>query len=217
MKDSFRNSTLVRDPHAAAVFAKPLDLRFLSPFIGRTRLASEVARELGVPLSTLAYRIKKLLALELLEVAHVEKRPGSPLKHYRAVSDAFFVPFEATDAETLEVLLERWEKPWSAMFHRGYAQALSETGERWGVSVWRDETGEVRVAPAPQQEREEDVSVLDELALGLRLSREEVKGLKGELLELLQRYSNGNTEHRGSRPHLLRVMLTPLAEDKVLL
>ena len=228
MKDTFRTCKVIRDANAATVFTKPLDLRFLSPFIGRPRLASEVARELGVPLSTLAYRIRKLQKLGLLRVARIEKRSGSSLKYLCASANAFFVPFEATDAETLEVLLKRWDEPWSAMFHRGYAEALSRAGEGWGISVWRDRSGELRVAPqmiqATNAENTAEVSdepmseppALDELILGLRLTPEEVQALREELLSVLRRYADRQSGEGGSYPHFLRVMLTPLAESKVL-
>ena len=170
-----------------------------------------------MPLTTLAHRIQKLLALGLLEVTHLEKRSGSPLKHYRAVADAFFVPFEATDAETLETLFERWEKPWSTLFHRSYAKMLNETGKRWGISVWRDETGELRVAPAPQpgQALTTDVpALLDELIFDLRLTDREARALQAELLGIIGRYSG---KHGGQGiSHFLRVMLTPTRERKVL-
>ena len=218
MKEPFRTSLVVREPGAAAVFAQPLDLRYLSPFIGQARLVSSVARELEVPLTTLAYRVKKLLALGLLEVDRVEQRKGSPLTYYRAAADAFFVPFEATDAETLDALLARWEEPWASLFHRSYARALDETGGRWGVQVWRDETGEVRVAPRPQLEpawnpsAESAPALLDELVLGLRLDNEDAKQLQRDLLHLLQRYSS----RQGAQPYFLRLVLTPTTGNKVL-
>ena len=224
MKEPFRTSpseltTLtVNDPRAAAVLAHPLQLRFLSPFIGRERRASEVAQLLQVPLTTLAYRIGRLLELGLLQASRVEQRAGSPIKHYRAVADAFFVPFEVTDAETLEALLRQWEEPWLGMFHRGYARALEETKERWGVRVWRDEGGEIQVAPTSEVgrtwniEANETPAVLDALVVDLRLDAHEAKVLQRELLGVIQRYTNKGGKER----HFLRVMLVPLKEDEVL-
>ena len=224
MKEPFRTSpseltTLtVNDPRAAAVLAHPLQLRFLSPFIGRERRAREVAQLLDVPLTTLAYRIDRLLELGLLEVTRVEKRTGSPIKHYRAVADAFFVPFAATDAETLEALLRQWEEPWLGMFHRGYARALEETKERWGVRVWRDEGGEMQVAPTSEAGRTRNIetdgtpALLDALVVDLKLDAPEAGELRRELLEVIRRYSGKG----GMERHFLRVMLTPIKEDEVL-
>ena len=120
-------------------------------------------------------------AVGLLEVVGIERRAGSPLRHYRAVADTLFVPFEATKAETLQVLLGRWEEPWLSMFHHAYARALEDARPHWGVRVWRDDGGEVRVTPATSPEGPLDATaammpaVLDELLPDLRLDREDAK------------------------------------------
>lgn len=219
MKETFRTSTLkVEDSRMAKILAHPQDLRYLAPFIGREQRASEVAQALAVPLTTLAYRIRKLLDLGLLEVARIKRRAGSPVKHYRAVADTFFVPFEATDAATLAALLKQWEEPWLSMFHRGYAHALEESVTPWGMRIWRDEAGELRVAPSPKTDRPWDAAadttpaVLDELMLNLYLEPQAAKALQRELLEVIGRYAGKG----GTQPHFLRVMLTPLKEGKVL-
>ena len=224
MKEPLRTSSsepvnlTITDPRAAAVLAHPLHLRYLSPFIGQERRAGEAAQLLDVPLTTLSYRIGRLLELGLLEVTWVEKRTGSPIKHYRAVADAFFVPFAATDAETLEALLRQWEEPWLGMFHRGYARALEETKERWGVRVWRDEGGEMQVAPTSEAGRTRDIetdgtpALLDALVVDLKLDAPEAGELRRELLEVIRRYSGKG----GMERHFLRVMLTPIKEDEVL-
>lgn len=214
MEDAVRTSVQLDDPRAAAIVADPAQLRYLSPFVGHTRLASDAARELGVPLTTLLYQIRKLQRVGLLRVERVERRGGSPLKYYRAVADTLFVPFEATTAETLEALLKGWEEPWLSMFHSGYANALGEAGANWGVRVWRDDAGEVRVAPATSLEGPLDAAtptmpaVLDELVPFLYLDHNDAKALQRDLLSLLGHYSG-----RGGRePYLLRLMLTPLRE-----
>lgn len=218
MEDPVRTSQQVDDPQAASIIADPAQLRFLSPFIGRARRASEVARELGVPLTTLLYRVRKMKSVGLLRTDRVERRAGSPLSYYRAVADTFFVPFEATTAETLQALLKGWEEPWLSMFHVGYAFALEQAGPDWGVRVWRDDAGEVRVTPAvsPKEPWEAAApatpAVLDELVPDLRLGREDAKALQRDLLDLLGRYSG-----RGGEPYFLRLMLTPLPEQKKVL
>ena len=77
----------------------------LSPFVGAARTASSVARELEMPLNTLLYGLKGLLEVGLIEVTHEERRAGRAVKHYRAVAEAFFLPYAVTPAETPEVLL----------------------------------------------------------------------------------------------------------------
>lgn len=220
MKDPVRTSVQqINDPQAAAVVADPAQLRFLSPFIGHARRAAEVALELGVPLTTLLYRVRKMEALGLLRVVGVQRRAGSPLRYYRAVADTLFVPFEATTAETLQVLLRRWEEPWLSMFHRAYARALEDARPNWGVRVWRDDTGEVRVTPASSPTEPFNPAapalpaVLDELLPDLRLNHEDAKTLQQDLVDLIGRYSGRG----GSKPYFLRLLLTPLSEQNKVL
>lgn len=81
----------------------------------------------------------------------------------------------------------------AGQFHRGYARALEETKERWGVRVWRDEGGEIQVAPTSEVGRTwnieagETPAVLDALVVDLRLDAPEAKALQRELLGVIQR------------------------------
>jgi DNA-binding transcriptional ArsR family regulator len=218
MKVAVRTSDIVKDSQVAKLIVEPLQLRFLTPFIGRERSASEVARELDVPLTTLAYRLEKLLEAGLLRVTRIRKRSGSPVKLYRAVADSFFVPFEVTDADSLESLIKRWEEPWLSMFHHAYAQALAEAGSGWGVRVWRDGTDEIRVVPdlvrpgAWHSDLSHSPVLLDELFLDVRLSHEDAKALRQRLLEVIKTYQG----RKGTDRYFLRIMLAPSSANKVL-
>ncbi len=114
--------------------------------------------------------------------------------------------------------MRQWEEPWLGMFHRGYAQALEEADERWGVRVWRDEAGAMQVAPSSEKgrtweaETDDIPAILDALVVDLKLDMQEAKALRRELLGIIRRYSSKGGKER----HFLRVMLTPLKEDEVL-
>lgn len=198
---------------AVRYLADPLRLRFLSPFIGRERTALEVARELNIPLSTLLYQINKMIQIDLLKIIEIKKRSGSPIKHYRAVADAFFVPFDATDADSLETLLKAWEEPWLSTFHQAYAQALTQLSPAWGIAVCR-EGEDIRVVPAPADTMTltHPPALLDELIVDLPMSDTAARALQSELLAVIDRYRDSG----GMRRYFLRIMLTPSSADKVL-
>lgn len=104
------------------------------------------------------------------------------------------------------------------MFHHAYARALEDARPHWGVRVWRDDGGEVRVTPATSPEGPLDATaammpaVLAELLPDLRLDREDAKALQRDLMDLIARYSG-----RGGEPYFLRLMLTPLFEPQKVL
>jgi hypothetical protein len=213
MKDDFRNRKVITHRQAVRYLADPLRLRFFSPFIGRERAALEVARELNLPLSTLLYQIDRMIQIDLLKIIRIKKRSGSPIKYYRAVADAFFVPFEATDADSLETLLKAWEEPWLSTFHQAYAQALMQLSSSWGIAICR-EGKDIRVVPAPTDtvSLTHPPALLDELVVDLQMSDTAARALQNELLELIDRYRNSG----GMKRYFLRIMLTPSSADKVL-
>ena len=215
---------ILRDPRAARFVADPQASRFLEPFIGRERTASEVATELGVAVSSMLYRIRQLLDLQLLRVARVEARGGRPIKHYRAVADGFFVPFEATDAETLGVLGARSAAAlrYSLEVSLGAGQeALAQAYEGWGVRVGRDAEDRLDRSLVQEARSRDGYSatelLLDKAApaiwdqhLVLDLGEHEAKALQQELVSVYERYYRRDGNNR--RPYVIRLAMAPLKQ-----
>ena len=63
-------------------------------FAGRGRSISEAAKSSGADIRHLHHMVRKLCSVGLLEVVDVRRRPGRPIKLYRAVSDSFYIPLE---------------------------------------------------------------------------------------------------------------------------
>lgn len=56
------------------------------------------------------YRAKTFLDSGLLKVVREEKRAGLPVKIYRSIADAFFIPFELSNhADQEGQMIERYE------------------------------------------------------------------------------------------------------------
>lgn len=95
MKDQKLSRQVITDPRLGMVFTNPNQRRILMWFTGGARSAGEAAAALGMDLRRLHYHLGRMKSLGLLtEVGH-RRRPGRPIKLYRAVGDSFFIPNEA--------------------------------------------------------------------------------------------------------------------------
>ncbi len=86
----------VTDPEQARLLSNPESFRFFQPFVSQELSATVAAAEIDCALDTMLYRIKTFLKAGLLQISKLEKRAGRPIKHYRSVHDAYFIPFEVT-------------------------------------------------------------------------------------------------------------------------
>lgn len=71
----------ITDPKIVKACAHPLRLRILSLLDGRVASPSEIADELGTPLSNTSYHVRQLAALELVELVSRAARRGA-IEHY---------------------------------------------------------------------------------------------------------------------------------------
>lgn len=204
----------VENPEAAAILANPDRLRYLTPFVGTERSVSEAARALEISLNRLKYWIGRFLKLSLIRVSSA----SDGVKRYRAVADAFFVPFEATSAETAEALFEQWNAPWQPVYYRNLVRVLAETAQDWGVRVQPSENGLLNVALANGPERNWDFfeadapPVLDGWITDLQLELEDAKALMREMLHLYLRYAAKG----GRQRYIARVSFAPLLNEREL-
>ena len=144
----------VTDPEQARLLSNRESFGFFEPFIARAQSATEAAAEVGCKLDTMLYRIKTFLKAGLLQVSRLEKRAGRPIKYYRSVHDAYFIPFEVTPYAELEERMREHHRAQEAVILPATAKLLresglegyefyrhSESGTVWGNSASR--TGEL--------------------------------------------------------------------------
>jgi hypothetical protein len=153
---------VVRDPAAAELLMNPTTLRQLAPYLGRERTVGQAAVESGELANTVLKRAKRFLAAGLLEVSGTLPRRGRPMKLYRTTADLFFVPFEATAAESLEASLAERDAYWERLLRRNVVRARMEALGTWGTRVYRDERGRLQVQTAVTPEA--DATTLDAAA-----------------------------------------------------
>ena len=185
-------------------------------FLGRTRSVREAADALGRDLDAVLYRVRRLHAVGLLEVAAVQARAGRPIKRYRAVHDAWFVPFEALPyADLEETFLDlhaayaaraaraaaRWlaRRPWA-----GYRIGVDATGRMWMRGAAEDDAA----AGAEPPRRLGGPGGLMDAGNEMRLSPADALALHDDLVALVATYE-GRAEE-GPANWLLLVISVPL-------
>jgi DNA-binding transcriptional ArsR family regulator len=77
-----------RDGRLRHVLSHELRMRIVElAQLRRTVSAVELARELDAPLSTVAYHVRRLGALRMLELDHETRARGAVCRHYRLSAD----------------------------------------------------------------------------------------------------------------------------------
>ena len=200
MEDTSLNETVagetvvVSDPEAARVLTDLTELRFLIPFLMKLTL-SEAAQALGLKLNTMHYRVKRLMRLGLLKVVREEPRKGRAVKVYRATSANYFVPFETTSAEPLDMLFAQLRARMNALFNRNIARSYLEVegiglrvraqGHNLGVEFDTLDGGYLARDTAAL---DLPAALTNERVMRLEFSR--AKALQRELEALLERYED---------------------------
>lgn len=206
------------DPAAARLLMEATTREVFGCFLGRTRSVKEAADALGHDLDAVLYRVRRLVAVGLLEVAAIEPRAGRAIRRYRAAHDDWFVPFEALPyADLEETFLDmhaahaaraaraavRWlaDRPWA-----GYRIGVDAAGRMWMRGAAGDD--DVHGSDPPRM-----LGGLDgpmDASVDLRLSQEDARSLSADLAALVARYER--LAQDGPANRLLFVVSVPLGD-----
>ena len=200
------------DPGMANVLTDPKHLRYIAPFLERERTVSEVADEVGSTLSTTYRRVKRYCDLGVLTITREQPRGGKAVKLYRAVADAFFIPYQVTDGE--EANSARWQAHWAEDFQRGFRHAYGEELETWGQRLCRkDGVFTSMLAKGPDEEVD---TLSDNLPAffsrfhdSLYLDFAAAKAFQRDLDALFNSYA----AQKGQQRYMMRISLVPVPED----
>lgn len=182
----------IRTAAAASAFANARSRAVLLALAAQERSLRQLAGKTGLKLNLLHYHVTRLQALGLIEVVRTEKRPGRPVKVYRAVARAFFVPARLAGGEVGEKL--------SAELRERLALARARSGGEGTLYFVGDDGGPRmrRLGGDEPAEGAEYWSLLD-------LSRTDSAALAAEMKALLGRYRG----RAGRRQYLVHAALAP--------
>ena len=202
----------VDDPAAAKLLTQEDYRAVLGVFLGRERSVGEAATELRLGLDATLYRVRRLHQAGLLEVRATRPRAGRPVKLYRAVHDAWFVPFEALPYVDLEETFLELHLAHARVIARAAARALRRF-EWSGYRIGRNEDGRlwmrgVRMGGSGFGSPVADAGATDAM-LELRLAPEDATRLNRELVELVQRYADLDRSDEGPPNRLLQFASVP--------
>ena len=211
---------VVTDPEAANLLADPAQLELLEPFFRGDVVLGELAKELGVKLNTLLYRVNKLIELGLVEVVREEPRRGKPVKIYRATAESFFVPFESTTSVSLGGMLAGLTREGERLFYREAARALQTFASSWGLHIVLNEQKKLMLVITDSQGGYTEASIdiffgpsAPALFLGdgwLTLDFATAKKMQRELFDLFKRYTDA--QKPGEQRYAYRLGLTPVVD-----
>jgi len=203
---------VVSDPAAAKAILDP-DIRLhLAPFIGRAASVTQAAAGSGEKENTTLKRVRRFVDLGLLEVAAELPRAGRAIKLYRSAAEVFFVPFEATGAESLEAALAERDSYAERLLRRNVVQARLDTIGSWGTRVYRDVRGRLQVQTALTPDSNvtsldpDAPAVLSAWRDSLTLDFEDAKALQREMFELLQHY----LKKQGAQRYVVHLGIAPV-------
>ena len=217
----------VSDPEQARLLSDPESFRFFEPFIARELSATVAAEEVECNLDTMLYRIKTFVKAGLLQVSSLEKRAGRPIKHYRSVHDAYFLPFEVTPYAELEERMREHHRAQEAVILPATAKLLrdsglegyefyrhSESGKVWGNAASRSgelsDTLKLFFNPHDAQLAASYRGPIGgDFTSTLHLTDEEAKTLMLKLYELRNDVKTQQTAS-GTKPYFLSVTFLPL-------
>ncbi|MEX2502790.1 MAG: hypothetical protein WD336_10475, partial [Trueperaceae bacterium] len=139
---------VVHDEARASLLLNARTRRQLAPFLGQARSVGEAARLTHEKPNTVLARVRRFVAAGLLEEVGRRPRGGRSLRLYRAVAEVFFVPFEASPADSLEEALAEREAWVQRLLRRSVVRARREALGSWGTRIYRDDRGRVQVQMA---------------------------------------------------------------------
>jgi hypothetical protein len=207
---------IARDPAIVKLLTDPTRAQFFLAFLGRDASPAQVARELRVSLSRTMYWVTRAVDAGLLVVSRTEERAGRPVRFYRCLAEALFLPADATEEGTLTELLRLWSDPWQQLFIESIARAL-RNAKLTGIRFSRTPSGRLEIKYASGPEANADLAPANMPAVwggwytDLWLTQQDAKALQLELRALQKRFLAKSEAAPGTQRYIMRLALAPCA------
>jgi hypothetical protein len=216
--DPWPDTYTVRTSRQARLLLDETCQEVLGPLMAASLSASEVARATQRPLKAVHHRLMRLLAADLIVVVGQRPRGGRPVKVYGAAAPRYRVPFDLTDAATLDELLGSMARPFVASFTAHVAQLfMHEDGHE--LILEADARGRPGVALVPRSVQERPRETYGALGTFDRphLTAETRADLERRLQDLSSWITARDREQRGqpgAAPCLVGLLFTPLQPER---
>ena len=189
----------------------------LDAFIGRERSVAEAAHELRLGLDATLYRVRRLHRAGLLELRGMRPRGGRPVKLYRAVHEAWFVPFESLPHADLEETFLELHVAHARVIAKAAARALGRSA--WsGYVIERNDDGRLWMRGARADGGRFGLEAVDaggtDAMVELRLAPADARRLNEELVALLRRFVDLDRADEGPTNRVLLFASVPLDADR---
>ena len=199
----------LQSTEAALFFVQPTSVRHLFPFMGREASLAEAAERIGISKSHMSYWLRKMLRLGVIEQTRIIRRGKHNVPLYRATAEAFTVPTDQVPVATDEEILNLNSRTFEAMERRSIVRSSSNNNPGWLLRLSFDERVP-RLQMLPPSGLLEDSEVLNKWGC-LALTKSQAKALRGEIMELLERYASQETFE--GRDHLYKFLLVEARLD----
>jgi hypothetical protein len=203
----------VTNKNAIEFLINPQNHCYLECFMGECTTA-RAAEHLNQPLQRVFRKVRQMLELGLIEQTRLETRTGRSIRHYRSVSDQFFIPFSERSFE--EVLLENdlnFEQRFVAAVAAQWLE-YATNNHGWGTSYNRGSHGRMSIqAPVhahPQTPVPKPPNVFSNF-VEWKLNPDDATALLEDMGALVERYSAKNGS--GTQSFLVRVAMSPTSES----
>lgn len=204
----------VTDPEGVRIFLSGGALPLLEALMVQEWTVAQLAQACRLPLNAAHYRVRRLLRAGLVHETRQQARRGRPIRHYRATSERYLVPYHATPLNTVEELVGLHEHSFAQRFLHAVVQAAAplvqderEIGLRFfreGDHVTFDVTPRAGAFSLAEFLRPDRPALLLDWGT-LELTPDDAKALQHDLSELLSRFSG----RAGPERFLFRVGLCP--------
>jgi DNA-binding transcriptional ArsR family regulator len=199
---------VIDDATQARLLCGRSSVEALRPFLVGERSLTQAAADLGVRPSTLAYWLPRFVDAGLVREVRRVARAGRPIRVYRAVADEFRVPVGLVPPEAYERFVTGTRRQVYDEFLDAFGQAEPDV-ERWGLAIGVDPGDDqlvVRLDLPGADDGRPGRRRTYEVWLELDLRVEDAVRLRGELVDLVERYRA--LSGRGGR-HLVHLGVTP--------
>lgn len=199
----------LENPEAALFFVQLTSVRHLYPFMGQETSLGEAAERLHITKSHMSYWLRKMLRMGVIEQTRVVRRGKHNVPLYRTTAEAFTFPTEQVPVATDEEILTLNSRTFEAMERRSIVRCSSNNNPGWKIRFSFDERVP-RLQMLPPTGLVQDDEVLNKWGC-LALSKSQAKALRGEIMQLLERYSAQET--LGGKDHLYKFLLVEARLD----